>query len=103
MNLATRSEGIPQRSKTDSVWRTQESGESEILHRVLRMRLPWDRPSRNQRESAISDAPTATTSTFHADRFPSIDSAPATISTGIAGIGAPSCSSSTIPKISGRP
>ncbi len=103
MNFATSSEGIPHRSKTDSVWRTQESGESEIRHSSFRIRLPWDLPSRYQRESAIRDAPTATTRTLHADRFPSIASAPATTSTGMAGIGAPSCSRSTIPKISGSP
>ena len=103
MNLATSSEGMPQRSKTDSVWRTHESGDREIRQRVFRMRLPCDRPSRYQSESAISDAPTATTRIFHDESWPSTDSAPATISTGIAGIGAPSCSSSTIPKTSGRP
>ena len=40
MNFATRSDGSPQRSKTDSVCRTQESGESEILQSVFRIRLP---------------------------------------------------------------
>ena len=56
MNLATSSDGIPQRSKTDSVWRTQESGESEIRQSVFRIRLPWARPSAYQTQSAISDA-----------------------------------------------
>ena len=103
MNLATSSDGMPHRSKTDSVWRTQESGESEIRQSVFRIRLPWARPSAYQTPSAISDAPTATRSTFHAARSRSTESAPATIRTGIAGIGAPSCSRSTIPKMSGRP
>ncbi len=103
MNLATSSDGIPQRSKTDSVCRTQESGDSEIRQSVLRIRLPCARPSAYQTPSAMSEAKTATRSTFQAARSRSTDSAPATIRTGIAGIGAPSCSSSTIPKISGRP
>ncbi len=96
MNFATSSEGMPQRSNTDSVWRTQESGDSEIRQRVFRIRLPRERPSAYQTPSAMSEAATATRRTFHAARSRSTESAPATMSTGIAGIGAPSCSSSTI-------
>jgi hypothetical protein len=40
MNLATTSDFAPQRVKLSSVWLTQESGDSEILHSRRRMRLP---------------------------------------------------------------
>ena len=103
MNLATSSEGIPHRSKTDSVCRTQESGESEIRQSVFRILWPFARPSPNHSRSAITEAATATRITFHAARSRSTASAPATIRTGIAGIGAPSCSSRTTPKMSGSP
>src|SRR6516164_7089801 len=103
MNLATRSEGIPQRSKSDSVCRTHESGEREILQRTFKMRCPWARPNRNHTESAMSEATIATRSTCHAEKSRSIDRAPATTRTGIDGIGAPSCSSRTTTKTSGSP
>ena len=45
----------------------------------------------------------ATRSTCHAEKSWSIEGAPATTSTGIAGIGAPSCSSSTMTNTSGSP
>ncbi len=58
-NLATVSDRAPQRVKIDSVWRTHESGDSEIRHNVRSTRAPRRLPMRYQPRSAITDAATA--------------------------------------------
>ena len=62
MNLATISDGAPQRAKIDSVWRTHESGDSEMRQSVCSTRPPSRRPAKYQARSAISDAATAVAS-----------------------------------------
>src|SRR5258706_16342223 len=57
----------------------------------------------NQAPSPIMQASNATESTAHAESCPSTESAPAMTSVGTAGIGNPTCSASTLTKISARP
>ncbi len=59
MNFATISDRAPQRVKMASVWRTHESGDSEIRHSVRSTGPPTRRPNEYQQRSAISDAATA--------------------------------------------
>ena len=103
MNLPRTRVIPPQRSKWFSVWRTHESGDSEMRQRVVMTRRPYCRPATYQAESPIMEAAKATPKTAGADSVPSTASAPATISVGIAGSGTPSCSSSTLAKINASP
>jgi len=98
MNLPRARVSPPQRSKWFSVWRTHESGDSEMRQRVVMTRRPYRRrevpggiPDHGSSEGHAEDA--------GAESVPSAASAPATISVGIAGSGTPSCSSSTLAKI----
>ena len=61
-NLATISDGAPQRVKIDSVCRTHESGDSETRQSVCNTVPPMRRPAAYQQRSAISDATTAVAS-----------------------------------------
>ena len=60
--LATISDRAPQRVKMDSVCRTHESGDSEILHSVRSTGPPNRRPVEYHARSAISEAATAVAS-----------------------------------------
>jgi hypothetical protein len=69
-NLAMISELTPQRSKRFCVLLTQESGSSEILHKVFSMRMPKISPSRYQPQSAARQASTAPKNTALSDSWP---------------------------------
>src|SRR5579864_598530 len=85
------------------MFRTQESGDTAILHTVFSTRRPCQRPSVNHRESAIVAAAVAAPSNAQGDSLPSADSAPATTITGMAGIGSPACSTRTLPNTNPMP
>src|SRR5882724_11179896 len=97
MNLAKRSERMPERSKSSSVWRTQESGESETLHTVFRIFPPRVRPRRNQPRSAARAAKVASRKRPRAARRPWVRAA-AAIRVGRAGMGRPMRSRRTLPR-----
>src|SRR5436305_14677925 len=75
--------------------RTQESGETAILHTVFSTRRPCQRPRLNHSESARVAARIATPRSHHGESLPSAASAPATTIAGTAGTGRPACSTST--------
>src|SRR5579864_3822148 len=88
-NLQNSSERNPKRSYSRSIPRTQESGETAILHTVFRIRRPCQPPRLNQNESASVAPATAAPSRPQGESLPSAASAPATTITGTAGIGSP--------------
>src|SRR6266545_731117 len=59
MNLATISDGAPQRAKMVSVWRTHESGDNDMRHSVFSTRPPSRRPATYQAMLPMIDAATA--------------------------------------------
>ena len=81
-NFATISEPAPQRSKIDSVWRTQPSGESETRHNTRSTLRPKRWPAKYQALSAIRQAATAVPSSAATLNSPRAASAPVTSSTG---------------------
>src|SRR5579859_3796913 len=95
INLASSSERAPCLEKIPSVRRTQESGSSEILQRICRMRMPFVRPSIYQKESAVRAAMVTKKSEDQKLRWPVPESAPAASTTGSDGTGSPSCSAKT--------
>src|ERR1700730_18452276 len=76
--------------------RTQESGETAILHTVRSTRRPCQRPMVNQIESASTVAATAAPTTLQGESLPAAASARAAIITGTAGTGRPACSTRTL-------
>jgi hypothetical protein len=81
-NLATASDGAPQRVKIVSVLRTQESGDSDMRHNVVSTRPPKRRPSAYHAMSASNDAATAVANNAASEYPPCEASAPVTISVG---------------------
>src|SRR6185437_10085037 len=103
MNLATMSARGPQRSKRAWVWLTHTSGVSEMRHSTRMTRPPKRRPARYQALSPTRQAPTASAAAAAPERRPSAASAPATIRVGTAGMGTPSCMSSTLRNTNPKP
>jgi hypothetical protein len=88
-NLAAISELPPQRVISVSLWRTHESGESEIWHKSFITRCPCQRPAWNQAPSPARLATMEPASTATHDSSPVTARPPATTSKGEAGTGAP--------------
>src|SRR4029450_4137030 len=89
MNFATISDGAPQRAKIISVWRTQESGDSDTRHSVFSTRPPSRRPATYQETLPMTDAATAVPSKPKSEYGLRAASALVTISVGEAGTGLP--------------
>ena len=62
----------PKRSKIDSVWRTHESGDSEILQSMRNTRVPNRRPAKYHNVSAITAASAPTSSSLVSAKSPSV-------------------------------
>ena len=103
MNFAKRSADGPTRTNMVSVSRTQVSGDSDSLHKNPSTRRPWARPSQYQLLSAMTDPATAAAMIVARLSSPRAVSAPATASSGEAGIGSPPSSSCTVKKTASRP
>src|SRR5579859_4666856 len=94
-NLATTSDFAPCRENKFSVFRTHESGSSEIRHIQLSTRDPLYRPNSYQVVSASKEPRMGTTMTPARPRFPDPASAPAASNAGTDEIGKPNCSEKT--------
>src|ERR1043166_5472128 len=81
-NLAKSIEAGPKRWKMDSVWRTQESCDSDTRQSVDRMRMPKLRPAVYQPVSAMIEAKIPTPTNCHSGLPPIAAYAPATIKVG---------------------
>jgi hypothetical protein len=103
MNFAIRMPFIPYFRNAFSVWRTQESGSSDTLHRRLRIRRPRRRPGWNQIASAMSAAATQHAMAGRPASRPPRINAPAASSSGIDGSGMALCSTRTHEKSSAYP
>src|SRR6476469_5983778 len=95
-NLANRRAIGPIRVNKFSLCRTQESGETEILQKNARRRLPTRTPARYHPRSAIKAAAAAVKRTLDSDGPWAADRAPAIINAGYAGRGKPVAFTSTL-------